>query len=220
MNLLISEIITEISIYSVLIPIAFGIRGFKSSPFILKVFFIFLCYGGSVDLVCSFSTEPTLYFTSFTIIQVLFYTWFLYQVFKQKKLRTAYISLTIFWCLFYLFCHIILLNDWRFIKLCSSFDTIAAIITSFIAAAALVNLVKDELELTNNPVFWFTVAIFIYTFCTYFIFSFVSDIAIREKLWWIHNLANISAYILYAYGYWLIIKKGQSKHFLEHGNIK
>jgi hypothetical protein len=194
--------------------------GYKSSNFHLKAFLFYLIYGCVVDIASDYIYFPNFLFNSFTFIQVLFYTWFLYQVFKQKKLRTAYISLTIFWCLFYLFCHIILLNDWRFIKLCSSFDTIAAIITSFIAAAALVNLVKDELELTNNPVFWFTVAIFIYTFCTYFIFSFVSDIAIREKLWWIHNLANISAYILYAYGYWLIIKKGQSKHFLEHGNIK
>jgi len=216
----IAELITEISIYSGLIPIFLGLVGYKSSNFHLKAFLFYLIYGCVVDIASDYIYFPNFLFNSFTFIQVLFYTWFLYQVFKQKKLRTAYISLTIFWCLFYLFCHIILLNDWRFIKLCSSFDTIAAIITSFIAAAALVNLVKDELELTNNPVFWFTVAIFIYTFCTYFIFSFVSDIAIREKLWWIHNLANISAYILYAYGYWLIIKKGQSKHFLEHGNIK
>jgi hypothetical protein len=204
----------------VLIPIVFGIIGFKSSPFILRAFFIFLIYGASVDLVCNFSTEPTLYFVSFTLIQVLFYTWFLYRVFKQKKLRIAYISLTAFWCLFYLFCHIILLNDWHFIKLCSTFDTIAAIITSFIAAAALVNLVKDELELTNNPIFWFCMALFLYAFCTYFIFSFIADIAYREKLWWIHNLANILAYILYAYGYWLVIKKAQSKQLLKHSNIE
>jgi hypothetical protein len=117
----------------------------------------------------------------------------------------------IFWCALYIFCHIILLEDWQFLKLSSLFDTMAVIITSFIAAAVLVNLVKEEIELTKNPVFWFCLGIFFYTFCTYFIFSFVSNPIYREKLWWIHNMANIAAYIIYSYGFWLSSKKDESQ---------
>jgi hypothetical protein len=207
----IAEIITEISIYSVLIPITFGIKGFKSNPFILKAFLLFLCYGGAVDIATDFIFVPTVFFNSYTSIQVLFFTWFLYMSFNQKKLFKPYLILMTFWILLFLFCHIILLNDWKINKLSSIFDTMAAIITSFVAAAALVSLVKDELELTKNPVFWFCLAIFFYTFCTYFIFSFVSNPTYREKLWWIHNLANIAAYMLYTYGYWVAIKNAKSK---------
>jgi hypothetical protein len=206
-----AEIITEISIYSVLIPITFGIKGFKSNPFILKAFLFFLCYGGAVDIATDFIFVPTVFFNSYTFIQVLFFTWFLYRSFNQNKLHKPYLILMIFWVLLYLFCHLVLLGDWEINKLSSLFDTMAAIVTSFIAAASLVNLVKDELELTKNPVFWFCLAIFFYTFCTYFIFSFVSNPVYREKLWWIHNLANIAAYMLYTYGYWVAIKNAKSK---------
>jgi magnesium-transporting ATPase (P-type) len=109
------------------------------------------------------------------------------------------------------FCHLYLLNDWYFLKISSVFDTIAAIVISFIAAAALVILVKDDLELTKNPLFWFCLAIFGYTFCTYFIVSFITNPIYREKLWWIHNVANISAYLLYAYGYWVSKQRNASK---------
>lgn len=209
MNKQIAEIITEISIYSVLIPITFGIKGFKSNPFILKAFFIFLCYGGIVDIASDFIVGTYLLYSTYSFFQVLFFTWFLYKVFNQPKLYKPFIGIIVFWCALYLFSHVILINDWHFLELSSLFDTIAVIITSFIAAAALVNLVKDELELTKNPLFWFCLGIFFYTFCTYFIFSFVSNPSYREKLWWIHNLANITAYMLYTYGYWVAIKKAQ-----------
>jgi hypothetical protein len=207
MSIQFAEIITEVSIYSVLLPIAFGIKGFKSSPFILKVFLFFLCYGGVVDICSDFISGSNHLFSTYTFIQVLFFTWFLYKVFNQSKLYKPFIFTIVFWCLLYLLCHLILLNDWQFLKLSSLFDTMAVIVTSFIAAAALVSMVKDELALTKNPVFWFCLAIFLYTFCTYFIVSFVSNPLYREKLWWIHNLANITAYILYTYGFWVASKK-------------
>jgi hypothetical protein len=211
MNKQFAEIITEISIYSVLLPISFGIKGFKSNPFILKAFFIFLCYGGAVDIASDFIVGTYLFYSTYTFVQVLFFSWFLYKVFNNQKLLKAFIGLVSFWCLLYLFAHLIVLNDWNFLKLSSVFDTMAVIITSFIAAAALVNMVKDDLALTKNPIFWFTLAIFFYTFCTYFIVSFVSNASYREKLWWIHNLANIAAYMLYTYGYWVAIKNARSK---------
>jgi hypothetical protein len=195
----------------VLIPITLGIKGFKLNPFILKAFLLFLCYGGAVDIATDFIFVPTVFFNSYTFIQVLFFTWFLYMSFNQKKLFKPYLILMAFWILLFLFCHLILLDDWKINKLSSIFDTMAAIITSFVAAAALVSLVKDELELTKNPVFWFCLAIFFYTFCTYFIFSFVSNPTYREKLWWIHNLANITAYMLYTYGFWVASKRAVLK---------
>jgi hypothetical protein len=206
-----TEFITEISIYSVLLPIAFGIKGFKSNPFILKVFLIYLCYGGAIDVISDFIFEPNIIYNSFTFVQVLFFSWFLYKIFYQPKLFKAYVILTSFWCVLFFFCHLVLMHDWQFIQLSSLFDTMAVIVTSFIAAAALVNMVKDELALTQNPVFWFTLAIFGYTFCTYFIVSFVSNPIYREKLWWIHNLANIAAYLIYTYGFWLASKKQTSQ---------
>lgn len=211
MNKPLAELITEVSIYSVLLPIAFGIKGFKSNPFILNVFLLYLLYGGAIDIVSDFIFEPNIIYNSFTFIQVLFFTWFLYKVFNQQKLFKAYIALSVFWCLLYFFSHLILLKDFQFIKLSSLFDTMAVIVTSFIAAAALVNMVKDELELTKNPIFWFCLAVFLYTFCTYFIVSFVSNPVYREKLWWIHNLANIAAYMLYTYGFWLSSTKPASQ---------
>ena len=162
-------------------------------------------------MINDFIFEPNIIYNSFTFIQVLFFTWFLHQVFNQPKLFKPYIFLTSFWCLLFFFCHLVVLNDWKFTTLSSLFDTTAVIITSFIAAAALVNMVKDDLELTKNPLFWFCLAIFIYTFCTYFIVSFISNTAYREKLWWIHNLANIAAYGIYTYGYWVALQKPVSK---------
>jgi hypothetical protein len=211
MNEQLAEIITEVSIYSVLLPIAFGIKGFKSNPFILKAFLIFLCYGAVVDIYSDVILGSIHLFSTYTFIQVLFFTWFLYKVFNQPKLYKAFIFMIIFWCLLYLFSHLVILDDWQFLDLSSLFDTTAVIITSFIAAAALVDMVKDDLELTKNPIFWFCISIFIYTFCTYFVVSFISNTIYREKLWWIHNLANIAAYILYTYGYWVAIKNAKSK---------
>lgn len=211
MNEKLAEIITEVSIYSVLIPIAFGIKGFKSNPFILKVFLVFLCYGGLADISSDFIKGSIHLFSTYTFIQSLFFTWFLYRVFNQPKLYNAFIFMIVFWCGLFLFSHTVLLNDWKFLDLSSLFDTTAVIIISFIAAAALVDMIKDDLELTKNPIFWFCISIFIYTFCTYFVFSFISNPIYREKLWWIHNLANITAYMLYTYGYWVAIKKAQSK---------
>ncbi len=211
MNKQIAEIITEISIYSVLLPIAFGIKGFKSNPFILKVFLFFLCYGGAVDITSDFIIGSNLFYSTYTFIQVLFFTWFLYRVINERKLFTTFVGFMLFWCSLYVFCHLYLLNDWYFLKISSVFDTMAAIVISFIAAAALVILVKDDLELTKNPLFWFCLAIFGYTFCTYFIVSFITNPIYREKLWWIHNVANISAYLLYAYGYWVFKQINASK---------
>jgi len=211
MNKNLVELITEVSIYSVLLPIAFGIKGFRTNPFILNAFLLYLIYGGLIDIVSDFINEPNIIYNSFTFIQVLFFTWFLYQVFNQKKLFKSYVVLSSFWCVLYFFCHFYLLDDWQLLKLSSLFDTMAVIVTSFIAAAALVNMVKDELALTKNPIFWFTLAVFFYTFCTYFIVSFIAKVSYREKLWWIHNLANITSYLIYAYGFWLSSKKPVSQ---------
>lgn len=211
MNELLTEIITEISIYSVFVPIIFGIKGFKKNPFILNVFLAYLCYGGVIDIFSDYIYEANVISNSFTFVQVLFFTWFLYQVINQKKLFKVYVILSSFWAVLYFFCHLYLLDDWQLLKLSSLFDTMAVIVTSFIAAAALVNMVKDEMELTKNPIFWFTLAVFFYTFCTYFIVSFIANVSYREKLWWIHNLANICAYFIYAYGFWLSSKKPVSQ---------
>lgn len=211
MNNNISEIITEVSIYSALLPIAFGIRGFKTNPLILNLFLGYLIYGAIVDIASDFVFSPNLFFNSFTIIQVLFYTYFLYRVINNKKLFPYFIGLLIFWCGFYVFCHLVVLKDTGFQQLSSLFDTMAVIVISFIAAAALVNMIKDAPELTKNPLFWFCLGIFTYTFCTYFVVSFVSNIIFREKLWWIHNIANISAYLLYAYGFYISYKHEAAK---------
>lgn len=81
------------------------------------------------------------------------------------------------------------------------FDPVYQVIAAFSAGFVLLEIVERNLKPQQMPAFWILLGIFFYCFCTFFVLGLMNTI-LGQKLWWLHNIFNITAYGLYAVGFW------------------
>ncbi|QQR96435.1 MAG: hypothetical protein IPJ93_07500 [Bacteroidota bacterium] len=74
-----------------------------------------------------------------------------------------------------------------------------------LAAWASLKWIEGAGNKLNSPVFVLLTGVFIYTFCSVFIDSFIGTTT-GDADWWIHDAANITAYLIFAYCFYLIKK--------------
>gem|GEM_PF-5986740 len=81
------------------------------------------------------------------------------------------------------------------------FPMVYRVINSFLASSALLELVEEgQSDLFNKFRFWILVAILFYTFTTFFIT--LIGLKFGKEVWYLHNILNITTYILYSIGFY------------------
>lgn len=176
----------------------------------LRLFFVFLLVGLCTDGLgwwLAYHRQHWIYlqyaFTVYSCVESLFFFWFIGHHVKLNILRRmaqALFVATGLWFLYVFLAQGSGAGDTSH----SYFDPVYLLTVSFLAGLALLQLVETEASITALPVFWLQMGIFFYGFSTFFIFmvKLIPGQELAGKIWFLHNLINITTYGLYTVAFW------------------
>jgi hypothetical protein len=210
----------------------FLLIGFLNDLFGLLFFFFkeqFIAMG-----LTKYVNDSLFYF--FLLVEALFFAWFIFYTTNDFPVKdTAFIfllMLPVAWALCFINFKII---DWKIFPLETMFTTVYKMIAALLAAWSIWKLKQVDYPLLNKNIvqqfrsrketmtnvktillgmrdqyqFWFLVGIFFYCAFTFIITAFIQTVW-REKIWWLQNVDNTIAYLIYAYAFLLIGRKKES----------
>lgn len=206
-----------LSTFSVLIPLTIALIGFHKLNYTVSKLMLLLTWSFIVDLKRWYIDSDYymhLYFL-YAITEIIFFLWFLDALFPAKRPRTYTLLATIASIVLWICCFVIFQkgpgNNW----LDSLFDSCTSAMLAITAAYHLFNLTKEPERMETQPRFWFALGIFLYFFCSNFIFSMISfDIA--RHIWIIPITMNITTYLLFSVGFWIAIRGNRQSAKLEY----
>lgn len=184
------------STFSVLAPLFLLLRNFKSYDLEIKALAFFLTIGFSVDVGTWYFYNTQNSAVLFRIQNVYaffeagFLFWFLGRVAPFPQLRLFFLNS---WVIFIPLGVIRLMNpDWF-----RWFETFTQVVVAFTACFVILRLVEKTEDISRNLTVWILLGIFFYCFSTYFIVGLTS---LLPKVWFSHNLANITTNLIYSIG--------------------
>lgn len=209
----VDEWIRIVSIFSILVPLSNGFWRRKSLEKGLRYFWVFLLFAFVVDVGIytwvrtGNNKVASLIYSLYSLAEALVFLAFI-RYSSGNLLLKRFVSLM--WVLTLL--HWLGLTIFSLVKPASNFlisavfDPVYQVIAAFLAGFVLLEIVEKNPQPLKKPAFWILLGIFFYCFCTFFILGLVNTI-LGQKLWWLHNIFNITAYCLYAVGFSLVKKR-------------
>lgn len=189
------------STFSVALPLVIGFLKFSDTDRLAKVFIFFLMMGFATDLVGWYfyltkDGTSNLYVRHiYDLIESVFFFWFLSQVIPSH-LASRFFSWSI----------VVLIPFWsiRFLYLdaMAIYMTTAQIFVAFGACFSLLQLVEAKIEIAKQLIFWLLLGVFFYCFGTFFFMGIL--ISKLGKIWYAHNIINITTNLIYFIGLTLL----------------
>lgn len=188
------------STLSVLLPLISGCFNFKHHDLPIKAFIIFLFIGFMADLsgwyfYLTQNATANLYVRhAYDLFEAVFLAWFISQWVKGERLKKIFS---------WLWPGLIALWAVRFFYLeaMSLFKTLTQIVFAFTSCFCLLQTIEGQQRLTRLLFFWILMGIFFYCFCTYFVMGLL--VTKLARVWYTHNMVNISTNLIYFTGFLL-----------------
>jgi hypothetical protein len=197
-----------ISTYAGALPVIAGLIVFKKAGFNYRVFIFFLLYGFITDLAVGYFYRAGMLFESrsafyiYGLAEPLFLFWFVSRISENiPVIEAAYVIMLLIpfaWAFAYINFNII---EWKIVPSGGLFTTVYEMILSVLTAWSILQLTQKTESLNGSPAFWFLTGIFFVCLCTFLVLSFLEKKDIRDKFWWVENVANIISYFFYCYGF-------------------
>ncbi|WP_208501090.1 hypothetical protein [Roseivirga sp. E12] len=145
-------------------------------------------------------------YTKYPIIEAMFFFWLIGQSTNSQKLKlytkwAIFLTLPLWLILENFLGPIVFLGAESF----NIFPALYRIVCTFMSAYAVLHLAENEFQIRNMSGFWFVTAILVYCLPT-FIILLISNTPIAEQLWFMHNVPNIAAYIIFSIGFHKVMK--------------
>ncbi|MEN9347361.1 MAG: hypothetical protein RLZZ77_872, partial [Bacteroidota bacterium] len=179
-----SDLPNLLSTFTVLIPLIIGYLYFFKIDSPARSLVIFISWSFVIDLKRWYIPSDYfmhLYFL-YAFTEVTFFIWFINSLFPTKKGRPLLLIASLFSLAMWILCFVILQSGPGQNWYDSLFDSSTSAMLAIIAAYFLLQMTKDQEKLESQPRFWFLLGIFLYFFCSNFIFSFVSSDIVR-RIW-------------------------------------
>lgn len=206
-----SDLPNLLSTFTVLIPLVIGYLYFFKIDSPARSLVIFISWSFVIDLKRWYIPSDYfmhLYFL-YAFTEVTFFIWFINSLFPTKKGRPLLLIASLFSLAMWILCFVILQSGPGQNWYDSLFDSSTSAMLAIIAAYFLLQMTKDQEKLESQPRFWFLLGIFLYFFCSNFIFSFVSSDIVR-RIWIIPITMNITTYLIFSVGLLQSIKRAKS----------
>ncbi|HNR18625.1 MAG TPA: hypothetical protein PKN75_01095 [Bacteroidia bacterium] len=193
------DLIVYASALSVILPISAGLLCFSKLTPLAKSFIPFLVLGGCVDAISILieSNATNILLNIYRLTEVIFYTWFIIKVlgnaFLNKYSGKFFLSILIV----YLATHFLVIKNYNLIALNAYFDFVSFMMLSFLSAFTILKSTEYDNKQNIKSYFYFLTGIFIYVFCTNILFGTIANDEIRDEYWFVHNLLNILAMLIY-----------------------
>lgn len=204
------NLLRNISIASVLIPIICCLLKFKALNLILRALFIFLIISFVFELaglvIGSNQSETYLLQHIYTIIECSFIIFIYYQIFENRKTK---LFIVLFYSLF------LVLAFWWFVlregykredSIVNTYEAIFVLVLGWSYLFKLMNELKVY-DLKEHYFFWLNFAFVMYFSMAFIFFLFYAyleqlPIPLFTFLWGLHLLINITSNILISRGIW------------------
>lgn len=198
-----------ILVLPIFVPLIVGIVKRKSADRTSQLFIYFLLAGLITDAVMwvlFYLEKPEkllIIFNFYSLVEAVFFFWFLYATSLSGTLRKASYILLFATLPFWIFCVFIYPTMVEESFQSAVFDTTYEMIVSFLAGYALLLRVEKETPVFSSSIVWFTLGIFFYCFCTFYIMTFLQTF-ISYRIWFLNNIFNITSYAFYSLGFWYL----------------
>jgi hypothetical protein len=202
-------ILQIISTFSVLPALLLGLFFFNKIPLLPKYFLGFLLIGFMIDLLgwyfylTKYADGHTYFRYAYNLFEPLFLCGFLGELLPKNKLR--------------IFCHwawILIFPFWLlsifYPGLYAMYKISTEVFIAFVSSFCLLSLVEKEISWIQMPVFWILIGIFFYNFSTFF-FMGLSTTDLGNRLWFMHNIINVTTYLFFMVAYSIYYKKQNLK---------
>ncbi|MFZ5999308.1 MAG: hypothetical protein ACOYW3_02285 [Bacteroidota bacterium] len=141
-------------------------------------------------------------FNVYSLLEALFFFWMLNYFSEPATLKNASkIALYLvfpFWLIgFFVYPFFIKGEAARGVP----FETTYNVATAFLSAFTILSLIELKSNLPGRGEFWFVLAVFFYTFSTFFIGTFLGS-TMLATLWPLNNITNVITYVLYSVGFY------------------
>lgn len=162
---------------------------------------LFLVWGFLIDIkyFYDFTLPINPYLIAlFSLSEVLFYIWFIREITREMQLPAWRNSLIVLACVTWIVSYGNVLFFSQSEPQFALHDVFSAILFTFITSYALLQMTKSEVPLTHRYEFWLLLGIFMYFMPSVFIFSFITDIELREKIWFLHSFFDMTKNALFS----------------------
>ncbi len=179
-----------------LLPIITGFCYYKFLNFYCRTFLLFFCYGFLVNLFAWLSNDipkliSYLIFNSYSLVESIYLFWFISMTSNSKVLQKIKWNPAILLFPFWIIVHYVINESHK----PSSIYTTYLIAISFLSGFAILKFIENETK-GQEIYFWIKLGIFINSFGTFFTSSLL-ETEISRKLWFLQNIINIIAYLIF-----------------------
>ncbi len=188
----------------------FGVMIFKKAGLQFRLLIFLLLYGAATDIFgwTFYKLNRTYVLIAvdiYTLAEALLMVFIIQSIGLFNNLKNIFklIYLLLFVCYVGAYFVMPLISDDGAYRGPYSFGYLS--IVAVLAAWASLKWIEGAGNKLNSPVFALLAGVFIYTFCSVFIDSFIGTTT-GDAVWWIHDAANITAYLIFAYCFYLIKK--------------
>ena len=193
--------------FAILIPFFVGIINYAQQKKQYQFFLLLLLTGFVVDVtgflqylgwVSMSEYQNNLKYAVYALLEVMFFLWFLCKMENQKQsiraiIKVLFVLVPLLWLLCYF-------GSYSTFDKSPIFDCVSASLIAFIAAFSLLNLAEAGGDFNSSYQFWFLCAIFLYFFCSNFIFGLLAT-QFGPRFWVIQCMVCIVAYFVFTIGF-------------------
>ena len=206
----ITSFIHNISVFSVLVPLAIGISWYKLQEANSRTMLLLLGFASLAQLSVLIRADQIRFFcyNTYTLLDMLLWLYLFYQNIHIGKIRKLIIVMGVIEVISVLTIFINLGVNSRFYNELVCMDSLSHIAFVLIY---FYDLYKNERnhKIENTSIFWFSISILIYAPSTYLLFCYFNQIkgsSFREDIWLMHDVLNTISYLIIAFGFIVNIK--------------
>ena len=203
---------SDLTAATILIPIATGIYKFKLASHVERLVLFFLVFGFLIDasMQLHYNNEIRMaIITGYSLVESLFFVFLLDSYSENNLFKKIVKPLYVIFFLLWILAFVVFKNiEFFFGAIRELYEMFYFMIISFLSGFLLLKMVEKEKSFQSTS-FWFVLALFVYCFCTFFLAAFIRD-ELANKIWYVHDIFNIIAYLLFTKAFLMIKMKNQA----------
>jgi hypothetical protein len=192
--------------FIVLIPIVTGIIKIKPTSHVEKSVLFFLLIGFAVDVIgMYFESTRKVVVIIYALLEITFFMLLLRHFFKTKFLKQLAIVLALLFAMVWTLSFVVFVDIEKFFgAIRKLYDMFYCIVVSVLSGYLVLKMIEEE-DAIERSSFWILLAVFISTFCSFFVSAFIRE-EVGQKIWYLHNLVSILTCFIFTKAF-LSIKK-------------
>lgn len=200
-----SDTLSDISAYSILIPIVVGLLYFRQFDKNAMIMFLLILLAGIPQLFSAVLHDPRYdafriaLYNVYSLADPLVWALLFFRNIRNEKLKKLVAAIPV-----------VQISLWVYLLIARGIQT-----SLFIEMICLTSVIQvlwiavffyeqyssnDVSRIETKPLFWFCLGVLIYAPTSYFLFVFYEQ---RDSIWIIHSVVNILMYCVISVGFWV-----------------